>query len=377
MTVAMECAPLNTVISRGAELFSLAELKHLDKDGNEIENSTLLNKLKSPNPLQTRKEFLYEFYVLNAVYGKTFQNVIRGLSFEKEPAVIWLLPSGQVKIKVTGKLYQQSKLEEIIEGYEMTGYDTPFSVEDVIFMKEGIGTNPLDPTSRIEALKIPLSNIQAVLKSFNIITTERGQIGFLSSEPMGDSYGKLPLDAKESERLRTRYQETQGLDSEGGHVNFTHSNVKWIPMTFDVQQLQLFPGMEQSFGLLCDAYGHRRDLYASDKGATYENQKEAKKQTIQDAIQPLADRLAENWTDAFIDPAKGEYLELCYDHLPCMKEDELKEEQANKIKIDGLEVLYTNGIISAEEFASEADVELTGDGVIKQRQMQNNSQVKP
>lgn len=370
MNVAMQVPHLNTVISKGAEMFSLLLVKHLNKDGEEVENSPVLKFLKRPNPLQTFSQYLFQFYVLNAVYNKTFQYKIKGLSFERIPKAMWLLPSGWMKINPTGKLYRQTDINEIIENYELLGQESTdtFEVEKIIYIFEGVGNNILNPVSRIEALQIPLSNIVASMKSYNIIVSEKGQIGFISPEPSKNGEDNfIPFGSAEAEKMRLEYQNKFGMDSQGGHINITSSPMRWNSMSFPVGDLKLFEGVEEAFGSICDAYGHDRDIYSSTKGATYENKSAGVKSTIQNALQPLADRLMEVFTEQFIDPATGEKLVACYQHLPAMKEDERLSAQGKLYTVQAGEILLNNGVIDHDGFAEMADVEMSGDAVIVQR----------
>lgn len=369
MEVAMEVPHLNTVISTGAELFSLMEIKHLNKDKEEIEDSPVLKFLRQPNPLQSQEQYAYEFYVLNAVYNKTFQHQVKGLSIDKLPAAMWLLPPGWMKINPTGKIYRQTDINEIIESYEMVSgnISDKFEVDRVIYMAEGIGGNILNPISRIDSLKIPLSNIIAALKSENVITSERGMIGFISPAQPKDSDGLLPLMEPVHEKVRKEYQKTYSLDSGSGHIAFPSIPMQWTPMTFDVKQLQLLEIVEDSFAAICASFRHDRDIYPSIKGATYENKSAGMKSTIQNGLQPLADKLMRQLSKRFLDEKSGESLVACYDHLPAMKEDERLAAQGKLYTIQGGEILLNNGVIDHDGFAQMADVEMSGDKKIIQR----------
>ena len=359
MNVAMQVPHLNTVISTGAELFSLMEIKHFDKNKEEIpfEKSNVLKFLKQPNPLQSREQYLYDFYVLNAVYNKTFQYKIQALSFEKVPKAMWLLPSGWMKINATGKIYRQTDINEIIESFEMQGQQGLFEVDKVIYMTEGLGNNPLNPISRIESLQIPLSNIIASLKSRNIIVSERGMIGFLTPDGgSGNSDGQLPYDEKEHKRIREEYQNQYDLDARG-HVGFPKIPMKWVPMTFDIHQLGLIEGLEDDFSAVIAAFRHDRDMYPSVKGATFENKAAGMRSTIQNALQPLADKLMEQLAKHLIDEGSGEYLVASYEYLPCMQEDQLKLSQANQVEGLRLSKLYADGVITIEQYAQLAGVD--------------------
>lgn len=370
MDVAMSVPHLNTVISTGAELFSLMEIKHVDKNGKEIENSPVIEFLRQPNPLQILEQYLYEFYVLNGVYNKTFHHKLQGLSYPLQtiPDALWLLPSGWMKINTTGNLYRQSTLEGIIENYELIANQQKdvYDVDRVIYMAEGIGQSPLNPVSRIEALQIPLSNIVASLKSNNIIITERGMIGFISSDASSnDGDGQLPFDSKESERMRKEYMKQYSLDGRGGHVGFTHAKVKWTPMTFDVAQLGLSITLEESFASICAAYRHDRDIYPSTKGATYENKQQGLKSTITNGLQPLADKLMRQFSKNFLKPGSGEKLIADYSHLPAMKEDERLAAQGRLYQAQANSLMLSDGVISHESYAEDMEIEMTGDKIIQ------------
>lgn len=372
--VAMSVPHLNTILSRGAELFSLMEIKHVNKDGEDIKDSKLLKFLKKPNPLQTIEQYLYQYYVTNGIYNKTFQYKLKGLSYEKIPSALWLLPSGSMKINATGKIYRQSDLKEIISNFELIGTETKeiFETDQLIYMSEGVGVSILNPVSRVESLQIPLSNIVASLKSRNIIISERGMIGFIKTKSPGGN-DPQPPSKEEVSRLRKEYQNEYNLDSRGGHIGVTSLDAEWIPMTFNIAELGLLEGVEADFSALCDAYGHDRDIYSSTKGATFENKMQGLKSTINNGMQPVADKLMRTLTAELLDENTGEQLIASYDHLPVMKEDELKEAQSEKTEIEGLSILYKDGVISKEQYAMLADVEPDGDGIVKGNSISFNS----
>lgn len=361
MQIAMQVPHLNTIITTGAELFSLMEIKHFNKNKEEIpfEQSKVLQFLRQPNPLQIQEQYLHEFYVMNGVYNKTFQYKIQALSFDKIPKAMWLLPSGWMKINATGKLYRQTDINEIIEGYEMLdSTNSTFEVDKVIYMSEGIGNNVLDPISKIHANIIPLSNIVASLKSRNIIVTERGTIGMLSPEGFNkDSDGILPNDSEEAKRIRQEYQNQYHLDSRGGHVMVSQTPLKWTPLTYDINQLGLAEGMEEDFATLVNAFRHDRDIYSSVKGATFENKAAGLRATIQNGMQPLADKLMRQLTKHLIEEGTGEYLEANYNYLPYMQADELKKSTSNQIEGLRLSKLYQDGVITIEQYAQMAMVD--------------------
>lgn len=359
MRVAQNVPHLNVVISRGAEMFSNMKIKHKDKAGKEIEGSEILKLLNNPNPLQQLEGFLYEFYVNNAIFSANF-GYMNGSGLKKIPKFLWWLPPGYMKINTTGKMYRQTSIEGIVENY-MLNFDTePFLPKEIIHMTEGISDNNLKSSSKIESLQIPLSNIVAGLKSNNIILTERGLIGFISKETSKEMGGDMPLTEQERMRIEKQYQKDRNLDSTNSHVMVTGNSMKWVPMTFDVKQLMLYEGFEDSFGLICGEYGIDRDVFPSIKGATNENKEMGLKATIQNTLQPLGTKLCNVIAQRLGVTEAGETLEATFEHMPVMKEDQLKMEQSEKTKVEKLSILKADGIISEEQYAKLANVEYDG-----------------
>ena len=127
--------------------------------------------------------------------------------------------------------------------------------------------------------------------------------------------------------------------------------------------------IEDDFATIIAAFNLDRDIFPSIKGATYENKAQGEKASYQNAIKPQADDLADLLTHNFKEMfnTRNRKLKLCYDHLPIMKEDELKEAQAEKLETDRLSILLKDGVIDHETYAKLAGVELTGSKVITQQ----------
>ena len=366
--VAQNVPHLNTVISRGAEMFSNMKITHVDKNDKEILNSPVLQLLNKPNPLQSIDAFIYDFYVYNAIYSENFGYKNYGSSLAELPSVLWWLPPGWMKKNLSGKIYRQTKIEDIIENYTLMYDPIPFEPKEIIHITDGIRQNIISRGNRLEVLQLPLSNIMAALKSQNTITTERGMIGFISNKGTKDmSGGAIPMSRDEKISLQKQYRNDNGLDANNGHVGIFQSTLEWTPMTFDVKQLMLFEGLEDAFCQICGAYGLDRKIFPqsilapSGLGTTTDIEN-ALKATYQNSLQPLANKLMNRFSEEFRLTEKGEKLVASYDHMPVMKEDQLVAEQAFNQNIQGLSKLLMDGVISHEQYAERAGVEFDGKG---------------
>lgn len=370
MKIAQNVPHLNVAISKGAEMFSNAVIEHVDKNGIVIENSDVMKLLNRPNPLQCLEQFLYEYYVYNAVYNTNLIYKNYGTTsriVEPYPATIRCLPVGLMEVNTTGKLYDQTKIEGIIKNYRLIYYESVYTPDQIIHITEGVSANGgISSTSPIESLQMALSNIVASMKSLNVITTERGLVGFISADgSASDSDGALPFDKEERKLVEDDYRKRYGVDGAQGHVTFTSARIKWTPMTFDVQQLMLYEGLEDAFCQILGRYGLDRRIFPKSilsKGSLSEgtNVVEGLKGTYQNTMQPLANKLCNRLTNEFgLRDKDGSYLRARFD-MPCMREDEVKEAEAALKNTERLQILYKNNLINAESWAEEEDIEKTG-----------------
>jgi hypothetical protein len=371
MRVAQNVPHLNIAISKGAEMFSNVIIEHVDRNGEVIEDSDVIALLNRPNPLQSFEQWAYEYYIYNAIYNTNLIYKNYGTPsriIEPLPSIIWNLPVGMIEIKLTGKLYDQTTREGIIEGYKLMYQERVFTAEEVIHVTEGISANGgISATTRIEGLQMALSNIVAIMKTLNIITTERGLIGFISADgSTSDTDGALPFDTEERERAEADYKKNYGVDGKNGHVTFTSAKIKWTPMTFDVKQLMLHEGLEDSFNQILGAYGLDRRIFPKSilaNGALTEGSGviDGLKATYQNTMQPFADKCCGQLTKDFRlrERPDGGYLRARFD-LPCMKDDELKEAQADLAFTQRNQILYQSNLIDAQSWADEEEIKLTG-----------------
>lgn len=348
LSVALNVPHLNVVLSEGAKMFTQMEIIHVNKDGEIIEDSPVMKLLRQPNYFQSMEDWLYEFYIYNGIYNNNFIYKNKGSMLAPLPSFLWCLPPGGITVNLAKTMpYRQTEMKGLVTNYMLQGDPTPFTPEEILFIKEGVSLNGITAGTNVQSLQMPLSNIVAALKSLNIITTERGLIGFIASEGgTKDSDGALPLGKDEAKRVEDEYQRQRSLDSQRGHVGFTSANIKWVPMTFDVAQLKLMEGLEDAFGQICGRLGIDRDIFPSTKGATNENKKQGEVRTYQSTMQPLANKLMRNLMRDFGLEEKGERLEASYDWLPVMKADAAKEAETLNKKITSVVAMVQANIIN-------------------------------
>lgn len=381
LNTALNVPQLNICITTFAGMFSNANIKHVDKNGDEIKNSPVMALLNKPNPMQNLRSFLYDFAISNCIYSTNFGYKNYGFSAAYRgattsmvlPKIMWWLPPGYMKInrqgdaeKLTVLPYRKTDINQIVYNYKLTLDPIPYEPDEIILITEGLSSSGITGSSRIESLQIPLSNAMAAMKSANVTYTDMGLRGVMSSDNAKDIDGFTPGDAEEMKRMESQFKSDYSLDNPGGHVSFTKSNVKWNPMVFDMQQLQIAEGLEDAFSLICATFGLHRTCFplshVSPRGIQANTEIDAGlRWTYQNTLIPLAVKLCDALANDFKLEERGEKLVPDYDWLSCMKEDQLAEAQAQQaqataFQIETATIVSLNNAIKLGQLTQDAAI---------------------
>lgn len=354
------CPPVNGIINRKARAFTNGKWWILDKEGNEAKGSAatkvsgIQKLLKRPNPLQSWNQFMAQAKVYEQVFGEVFIFAIipAGFTDKSKVKALWVVPNWIVNVKLTGKHYFQTELEDIIAGYDISinGSITPLPDGSVIHIRD-INQNSTDVIrgqSRLASLQDPISNIVAAYEARNILITRKGALGILSNQTR-DAAGAVPL--KENEKLEVQEDfRKYGLGKDQYQVIITNANLKWQPMTFPTRDLMLFEEIEDDVRQIADNYDYPMYLLGFKAGSTFSNVGEAKKSLYQDTIIPEAEGWAEVLTSFFELEESGLKLSVFYDHLDIFQESEKERAEAFKVKNEAFKIAYELGVVTKEEW---------------------------
>lgn len=377
LAVYLACPPLRAVIDRKAEMFSNMEIKlykkKIDSKGNEIKeevkNHKVLDLLNAPTPLQSQNNWLMLYSIYKDIYNQTFTYKLKGTSIGY-PRVLWHLPSGDMKVVPTGKLFSQYEMSGIIKNYVLiSGSDdsmseTTYEPNEIIHITEGTSSSYIVGESKLKTLSLPISNIIGAYKTRNILIHENAGMTILSPNSK-DSEGMLPFGDTERKRLEKEFRLNYGLRDDQMHKVFTTTPMAVTPLVFPVNDMMLFEEIEGDFAEICQAFGMSRDIFPSTKGATFENQWQAEKFTYINTIIPEAEKFLQHFNkDAdFGLEANSLFLEPCFEHIDVLKEDEKTEYEAEKMeyearKIKGDSIVSLNQSVQKGEIAYDQAIQI-------------------
>lgn len=337
------------VIDKDAAMFSNMIIKQQSLKDNSITDITdvnLLKLLERPNPLQSQNEWLSNYRKQYLVYGNQFlyKNITTALS--NYPTTLFNISPRYMSPYLSGKVFDQLKIEDIILYYEYAEANSQkkkYDPKDILYTKITDLDNPIIGVSPLTSLRLPLSNTKLAYDYRNIIMGEKGAIGILSNQSK-DSMGAIPLRKEEKEAIQNAYLNNYGIGAGQQRIHITEASLNWQPMTYPTKDLLLFEEVDANKLTIVDHFGSNINLFSS-KNQTYENVRNAIKQVYQDTIQPAADQFLQALSK-FIGLDDNYRLVATYEHIPILQDDEEMKAQTTQTYVNTISQLVTSGIIN-------------------------------
>ncbi len=324
---------LRSVVNKRATMMSSNIPTLYDKDGNLITNHWINELINKPNGVQSWSDVVYSMSVQDALYS----NVVAYCplrSFGVRNLII-TLPNNKIKINLSGKKLKQMEMNDLIDSFVFTyddGSKETIELEDSIYLTTTDGMNIVRPISRIDSLRLPLSNIMASYNKRNVLLENLGAIGILSAQS-NDMGGAIPMTPEERQKIQKDWYKRQKDE-----LIITESNVNWQPMSYPTRDLMLFEELTEDKLAIIDAFGLNYNLFSSEKGSTFSNVRDSIRMAYTDTIIPetqqMYDSMIAQWG------LQGEYyLKADFNHLPILQDDENQKATAHKTKVETVKMI--------------------------------------
>lgn len=346
----IEIPELRAVINKRASMMA-SNKPCLYKNDVKVESHWLLDLINKPNAVQSWSDVVYTMSVQDALYSNTFcyapaRNAnIRNLFVP--------LPANKIRMNLSGKKLKQMDANDLIEYFTFKyDDDTRERIEwdDMVYLTTDDGMNLVKPTSRIETLKYPLSNIKASYHKRNVLLENIGAIGILSAQ-QNDMGGAIPMTPEEKNDIRRDWYNRQKDE-----LIITEANVNWQPMSYPTKDLLLFEELTEDKLAIIDAFGMNYNLFSSTNGSTYSNVKDSIRMVYTDTIIPETQSMYDSIIKQFGLDAEGYRLEAEFNHLPVLQHDEERSANIFKLRTDAVEKIINMGLISSDEARAILDV---------------------
>jgi len=338
----IEIPELRAVIDRRANMCASAIPCLYDKEGNRIDSHWLLDLIKKPNPTQSWSDVIYSLSVNDALWSSSFAYCPKR-SFEIRNLLV-PLPSDKIKIQLSGRSLKQMEKGGLIDYYQFCPGDEEEKIEidDMIYLSTTDGINIVNPSSRIESLKYPLSNIRALYHKRNVLLENIGAIGILSARN-NEMGGAIPMDPEEKKEIQQDW-----FRRSKDELIITESDVQWNPMSFPTKDLMLYEELTADKMALIDAFGLNVYLFSQEKGSTFSNVRDGVRMAYTDTIIPETQQIYDSILQQM--GLSNEYRLIAdFSHIAVLQSDENSSAQTMNSKADAINKIIAAGVNLSED----------------------------
>jgi HK97 family phage portal protein len=310
-------------------------------------NESIVRILNKPNFFQSQVEFWRQSELFRAIYANEYIYFLTPAGMSSTYKGMFTLDPAKVKIeyKPEGYYFHDSTGENVKYWYIDGENKIELEKKNLIHLNDNRVTpdNILKGTSKLSSLQPNIQNIISAYEKRNIMLNM--PIGVMTNTS-GDSFGQaMPMDEKEM--LST----TNSLKRKGSHPILTNLAVKYESITNSPTSMGLFEETREDTAKICDAYGIPYELLSSQKGTTFTNLKEAKKQMYEDSIIPDANEKIGALNEMFA--GKSFEVSGTFKHLAVFAEDQKQRSISFKQMVEALSKALADNAITIEEYKIE------------------------
>ena len=342
---------LRAVVNKRATMMSTNVPILFDKQGNVVENHWVNDLINKPNAVQSWSDVVYSMSVQDALYSNVVGYCpLRSFGIRN---LIIALPNNKIQINLSGKKLKQMDRENLIDSFTFTyddGTTEKIELQDAVYLTTADGMNIVRPISRIDSLRLPLSNIMASYRKRNVLLENLGAIGILSSQS-NDMGGAIPMTPEERQKIQKDWYRRQKDE-----LIITESNVNWQPMSYPTRDLMLFEELTEDKLAIIDAFGLNYNLFSSEKGATFTNVRDSIRMAYTDTIIPETQQIYDSLMAQWGLKQEGYYLEANFNHLPVLQDDQNQKVSAHKTKVETVKMIAELLPLSEEEVRQLLDL---------------------
>ena len=333
-----------------------------NKDSTSPNARKALSLINNPNYFQDGKEFIRQSSLWHDIEGNEYLYFLKPIGFKASNAKgLFALPPQLVDVKLKNEdpfwLITPNDAE-INYTIKINNKIIPLQIDSIIHLNDNrvnINQNQKDilkGESKLKALSGPINNIIAAYEARNVFLTQRGALGILSNSNKDQMGSTVPLDDKEKERLQNEFK-NYGVQKNQWHTIITNMSLNWQQMGVDIEKLKVFEEVREDFFKILDSYGVPQDLFANQKGVTFQNQKNAEKRFYESTIVPEF----KEWIGSInkFYGTENESWELVgdYSHLPVFAENIKERGQSLQTIVNALSKALEDGAITLEQYQAE------------------------
>ena len=338
---------LFSAISKRASYCSAVEFIHYKGD-DIVENSPIVERLKSPNKLQTGSEFIKSHVITMSLSGISFINAVAGNpSLAKDPEFGELVVNPYVKTDNNKNILQLLYSDDGLKFYyEIDGKKEPIESDLLLWFYDETQMfhNPFKAISKGEAAGRIADNNDLRLEADNILTGMSGGMGVVSGEPTNINGIQTMTDPNDKAEMEKRLQFKYGVGRGRSNWIVTKSAFRLQQIKQVIKEFAIDEGNDRDIRQMSNVFGIPENLLKGN--TTYENQEQSEIRYFQGDPKITMQNFADGYMQ-FIEAPPDERLVASFDHVPVMQR--LKVERANYLNT------YFDALTKAANLGADAD----------------------
>lgn len=338
------------------------------KGEEKVEDDPVLNLLNRPNPMQTGKQFVWDYMFWNMIGNANLyvdSKVIEKnkLYFLQKDKIKY--PDNFKKNKIILSDLAYNRLQETKLIYDEKDCALQFKYKQLIQLfdlSNGLG-DFFESPSRLDALYKIVCNSDLTLNSKNI-NTEFISKFFVSGKVDVKDTSQMPMGEYDKRSIRESMRSNESV-----YPTKTMIDVKRF-----IDNYGVLKGLDDSFlndyYLVGKAFSIPRDVLEAYSSSTYENQEKARASHLSYTIEPKMNDLCNALETHFGYDKEGKEIKIEYNHLPHVQVFEKEKADAKKAKAKAMVDLINAGG-NAQDVAEYLGVDIAMDGERKTNNTSN------
>lgn len=221
------CSILASIITKKVSAISDARYWVKDQEGNDVEGTDILDKMRNPNPYQTLPEFVCMVEFFSQIFGKAY--IVKldaiGTGFFELYVVPNILVTENEKLEQQISFAPRSNIESYyinVNGISLkVDAEHMFVVNDVTYSMNQMGGS----VSRLAALQYPINTFVASYDAVNELLVNRGMLAIISMKAENPAVTMKMAATKE---------EKQELEEQLNRYGILRGKMKYAITGYDV-----------------------------------------------------------------------------------------------------------------------------------------------
>lgn len=221
------CSILASIITKKVSAISDARYWVKDQEGNDVEGTDILDKMRNPNPYQTLPEFVCMVEFFSQIFGKAYivkLDAIGTSSFELY-VVPNILVTENEKLEQTISFAPRSNIESYYINVNGISFEVDaehmFVVNDVTYSMNQMGGS----VSRLAALQYPINTFVASYDAVNELLVNRGMLAIISMKAENPAV---------TMKMSATKEEKQELEQQLNRYGILRGKMKYAITGYDV-----------------------------------------------------------------------------------------------------------------------------------------------